>query len=253
MQTRHHVRSFIAPHRFSLLFVTLLIFLLLVPIIHQLRAALHITTPPVLEEIVFITVLAVAAVSASGGRTRMLIALALGIPAASLGLLDIFFDALALGVVRHVFGVAFLLYVVAVMFVAIFRNQRITFNTVSASLCIYLLLGFVWALVYSLIYLLDPAAFQSTVPGTNPMPEMQIGKASPTKALYFSYATLSTLGYGDIVPVSPIARMLACIEALTGQLYLAVLVARLVGLQIAHSMSGTSKEMEETHAGGPEQ
>ena len=52
----------------------------------------------------------------------------------------------------------------------------------------------------------------------------------------FSFATLTTLGYGDIVPTSPISRMLASVEAITGQLYLAVLVARLVGLHIAESL-----------------
>jgi hypothetical protein len=65
---------------------------------------------------------------------------------------------------------------------------------------------------------------------------MQIGKGEPTAVLYFSFATLTTLGYGDIVPVSAIARTLATLEAITGQLYLAVLVARLVGLHIAESL-----------------
>ncbi len=58
--------------------------------------------------------------------------------------------------------------------------------------------------------------------------------------LYFSFSTLTTLGYGDIVPVSPLARMLTSVEAITGQLYLTVLVARLVGLHITESLSQRS-------------
>jgi hypothetical protein len=59
--------------------------------------------------------------------------------------------------------------------------------------------------------------------------------------LYFSLATLTTLGYGDIVPTSAVSRMLASVEAVVGQLYLTVLVARLVGLHIAHSIEQAAK------------
>lgn len=64
--------------------------------------------------------------------------------------------------------------------------------------------------------------------------------------IYYSFVTLTTLGYGDIVPVSPSARSLATLEALTGQLYLTVLVARLVGLQITHSARRRSEDQEES-------
>ncbi len=56
-----------------------------------------------------------------------------------------------------------------------------------------------------------------------------------TQIISYSFVTLTTLGYGDIIPISPSARALAIVEALTGQIYLAVLVARLVGLHITHS------------------
>ena len=63
--------------------------------------------------------------------------------------------------------------------------------------------------------------------------------------VYYSFVTLTTLGYGDIVPVSPSARALATLEALTGQLYLTVLVARLVGLHITHASRRRSAEDQE--------
>jgi len=67
---------------------------------------------------------------------------------------------------------------------------------------------------------------------------MRFGSEKSVTPLYFSYTTMTTLGYGDLVPHAPIARMLTSIQAVTGQIYLAVLVARLVGMQIAESRSG---------------
>jgi voltage-gated potassium channel Kch len=67
-------------------------------------------------------------------------------------------------------------------------------------------------------------------------PFTRFGRGTSTHVLYFSFTTLTTLGYGDIVPVSPIARALTSTEAITGPIYLAVLVVRLVGLNIAESM-----------------
>ena len=74
---------------------------------------------------------------------------------------------------------------------------------------------------------------------------MRVGRGETT-ALYFSFATLTTLGYGDILPTSPISRMLASMEAITGQLYLAVLVARLVGMHLVYSM-----DHEQARSGEP--
>ena len=71
------------------------------------------------------------------------------------------------------------------------------------------------------------------VPG--PFRTAQEGTQTSAPMIYFSFVTLTTLGYGDIVPLSPAARALAMVEALLGQLYLTVLVARLVGLHITHS------------------
>jgi hypothetical protein len=82
--------------------------------------------------------------------------------------------------------------------------------------------------------LYDPTAFTWTV-AARPAPVLRLGRGD-TAVLYFNFATLTTLGYGDIVPTAPLSRILASVEAIAGQLYLAVLVARLVGRHIAHSI-----------------
>jgi voltage-gated potassium channel len=166
-----------------------------------------------------------------------LLSLGLGVPTAVLGIAHVFVASNGIAVSRHAFAIAFLGYVVAVMLYVIFNNRQVTFNTVSTSLCVYLLLGLLWSVAYSLIDLFDPAAFYCSLPGSQVSSDLQFSKAGPSGALYFSFATLTTLGYGDIVPTTPIARTLASTEAITGQLYLAVLVARLVGLHIAESLA----------------
>ena len=89
-------------------------------------------------------------------------------------------------------------------------------------MCVYLLLGVVWQDFYVLLDIVVPGSFNSSL-------------LTEKDFLYFSFITLSTLGYGDITPVIGPARALAYTEALIGQLYLTILVARLVGLYIAYA------------------
>ena len=101
-----------------------------------------------------------------------------------------------------------------------FGRRRILCVSISA----YLMLGLIWTMAYWLVEQLTPGAFAfNTATGTKETME-------GFNAFYFSFITLSTVGYGDITPVSKVARMLAATEAMTGLLYVAVLIARLVGL-----------------------
>ena len=97
------------------------------------------------------------------------------------------------------------------------------------------MLGVSWSLAYSLIDVLQPGAFAYAHAGDTDAWRLQGSGENSGYALYYSFITLTTLGYGDIAPVSMTARMLATLEAITGQIYLAVLVARLVALHIAHA------------------
>jgi voltage-gated potassium channel Kch len=108
----------------------------------------------------------------------------------------------------------------------VFRAGPITVQRIEGAVAVYLLFGLVWAEVYQFVELLNPGAFQ--------IPSGAAGASDRfSSLLYFSFITLTTLGYGDIVPVHPVARSLAMLEALTGQLYPAILIARLVSMEIA--------------------
>ncbi len=116
----------------------------------------------------------------------------------------------------------------------IFRAPRVNSEVLCAGISGYLLLGILWMSAYRLVSLLNPVdlnnlalhpgAFAYTVGATTPH------SLSQFEAYYFSFITLSTVGYGDITPLSNGARTLAMMEAMTGTLYMAVLISRLVAL-----------------------
>jgi hypothetical protein len=103
------------------------------------------------------------------------------------------------------------------------RSGPITFHRIQGAVAAYVLLGVIWAYAYALIAILRPGAFSGPVSPAD----------GPRAWLYFSFVTLTTVGYGDVLPVHPTARSLAVLEAVTGPLYLAILISRLVSLAVA--------------------
>lgn len=109
-------------------------------------------------------------------------------------------------------------------------------NRIAGGICIYMIAGVVWSCAYTLVYQLLPDAFNGigAVPFEGQLSEM----------LYFSFVTLTTLGYGDVTPAHPITRWMAQLEAVFGQLYIAILIASLVGMWIASAASGDTTDDE---------
>ncbi len=105
----------------------------------------------------------------------------------------------------------------------VMRPKHVTSETFAACAFVYLMLGVTWGQGYQLIHLAVPHSFHEG--------GAEVGKVLTwTDFLYFSFATMTSTGYGDLTPVSSQARSIASLEALVGQFYLAVVVARLVGL-----------------------
>ena len=100
-------------------------------------------------------------------------------------------------------------------------------NRIVGAICIYLLMGLIWALMYLFIAQAIPGAFNGV--------EQMVWYDNFADVAYYSYVTLTTLGYGDISPVAPIARFLVYMEAVVGVFYLAILVASLIGVGINDS------------------
>ena len=99
-------------------------------------------------------------------------------------------------------------------------------NRIAGAVCVYILLGYVWSVLYLLVALAASDAFAGVDAGNIPDLSSQL--------TYFSFVTLTTLGYGDISPLTPIAQSLTYLEAIIGQLYVAILIAGLVGAHLSN-------------------
>jgi hypothetical protein len=120
----------------------------------------------------------------------------------------------------------YMLYIaIAIIFMLkkIFSEKRVTGDTIKGSISIYLLIGIWWQIFYTAIWLIQPASFV-----------LHVNRIDSPDFFYFSFTTMTTLGYGDVIPKTYTAKTAAILQAITGQMYLAILVARLVGLHIAN-------------------
>jgi hypothetical protein len=126
----------------------------------------------------------------------------------------------------------------------VLRQKEITGETISMSISVYLLLGFTWGLFYIVLHHVQPLAFNL---GSAPASEAAVDEQKIFPILiYFSLTTLSTIGFGDITPVTLQARYAAVAEGIMGQFYLAILVARLVGMQMSGSANPQSRNQAQS-------
>lgn len=124
-----------------------------------------------------------------------------------------------------------------------FRAERPTMDGIFATVVAYLLIAMVFAELYYLLLIWNPDALHLTVPLVQQTPYQLRGDL-----MYFSLVTLSTVGYGDILPVSPTARVLATVEALMGQFYVAVVVATFVSMYTTRALAARSEARQSDQA-----
>jgi len=131
----------------------------------------------------------------------------------------------ALLIIREELMLANLILFSAILLQQVFAKGHVTAMRLQGAIAVYLLFGIAWAHAYQIVFYNNPHAFvvQTATP------------SSVSEWLYYSFITVTTVGYGDIVPTTRVTRMLSVSEALTGQLYLTVLIARLVASQVSDS------------------
>jgi hypothetical protein len=129
----------------------------------------------------------------------------------------------------------FLMVVAGAVLYRVLREGPITAHRIQGAVAVYLMMGLIWAMAYSLIYICDPTSFDlgRSIVGMDDL--MGVHTKGMSRLIYFSFVTMTTLGYGDITPQSEVADNLVILQALTGQIYLVVIMARLVSLAVTTS------------------
>jgi hypothetical protein len=191
------------------------------------------TCVPVVEEIeggelivpiLFSLVLLAGVLAVADRKSVLVIALGLAVPAVGGRWMNHFWPDLCPPAVFLVGGLVLVAFVVGHLLRFVLRAPSVNTEVLCASISAYLMLGLMWTIAYWLVDQLTPGgAFSFNTNGG-------ARSINGFTGFYFSFVTLSTVGYGDITPVSRIARWLAAMEAMTGLLYVAVLIARLVSL-----------------------
>jgi hypothetical protein len=177
-----------------------------------------------IRKVLYSIVILMAVNQAATHRRALYIALALATPALLGNWLNPLLGKDLVQVMADLCTLLLFLYLILLMVGSVLKAPTITVEVILLSICSYIMLGFLWALAFHTIIILHPdgSAVFSLAPGLTSaevLPEL----------FYFSFVTLTTLGFGDISPVAPLARSLTILEAMAGPLFLAVLIAYLVG------------------------
>ena len=144
--------------------------------------------------------------------------------------LDNFFEHNLLSTTSIIFGILLTIVVTKNTLTFIIKSETVSREVVYAAMLLYILLAQLWAMVYMLLYLIDAAAFN--LPG---------GQGNLMVFEYYSFVTLTTLGFGDITPLTNVAKMFSALEAVIGQLYLVVVIAWFVGMRVARKSGNSGK------------
>jgi voltage-gated potassium channel len=186
-------------------------------------------------ELLFTLVMLSGILRLSADRGQTLFAAFLALPAMACLWLRQFVPAVGLTQAGLGLLTLFLLYTAATVLLHVFRAETVTMDTLSGAFCVYLLMGLAWGSLDSLLYLQAPGAFRLP-DGWTPTHRSGLVVDVPFNIMvYYSFTTLTAIGYGDVLPLAAASRTAAILEAVLAQFYLAVLVARLVGLHIAHT------------------
>ena len=133
----------------------------------------------------------------------------------------------ALEAVGGLCGAVFFIFAIIQILIFVYTQKEVTRDLIAGAAIVYLLMALAWSFIFGVVESMHPGSFS--------VPEVE-GISTSRSFLYYSFVTLTTLGYGDITPVTSLARSLCILEAVIGQLYLVVQVAWLVGVHVSQSM-----------------
>jgi hypothetical protein len=188
----------------------------------------------VLIEILFSIMLISGVMSVSKSKPALVVMITLGCGALLTGLSALLYSNLILFILKSFFVSSLVGALVVIILVEVFREGRITFRRIQGAIAAYLLIGILWAMFYRLIFQIDPAAFLG---GPSMIPD-QLSGFLRREYIYFSFGALTTMDYKGMSAVHPLTQSLVMLEALIGQLFPAILLARLVSMEVESRKTG---------------
>lgn len=202
---------------FFYLFYSLLLLLFFVPVATDLELFSH----GLIRALGMSMVLAIGVWSLQGCRRSFLIGMFLALAGIMISIASAAFDSVAYGVLSMLIFIVFLAIAILESLRKVVFSAELTTNRLVGAVCVYLMLGLMWGVAFAVLHLLAPDSFRLLTDAGDVF--------SMATWNYYSFVTLTTLGYGEIVPVTATARVLATTESVFGQLYIAIFVAGLVG------------------------
>jgi voltage-gated potassium channel len=209
--------EYFSNHRIVLLLGAILVMIIGSPFLYDI---FHYRFIPDL----FLTIIFVFGIYAISHKKRNIyIALSLAIPMFAGIWSSHLYQTLQPLAVGHLFGVLFVGFIISLLIKFIFNEKQVTTELIYAAVVVYLLMALMWAFAYSILNYFYPGSFSISEGATR----------DTFQYIYFSFVTITTLGYGDVAPLTQKASSLAILEAVTGQIYLVVVVAWLVGMHVS--------------------
>lgn len=205
--------------------------LLLLLVVHPILAEFGILES--LFDALFVVVMVMLVLVLTQDKVWMVISYCMCVPAATLSIGGHFLTSSARDAslfAGHVIAAVFFVLVTGKIIHSIFVSRQISLDSIFGAICGYLLLGIAWGLMFAMIYSTNSESFRLD---DSIGRQLERGDSSTQVFMYYSFVTLTTVGYGEITPLSSTTRTLAWVEAMTGQLYLAVLIAGLIGALVA--------------------
>lgn len=185
------------------------------------------------SDIFFASILISLAYSVSHEKSMTVLAVLLALPAVVPLALKNMVKSPGVVLTGNIFGILFIGFTILLILSFIARQKEVTTDVLHAAIVVYLLMGMMWSLIYRVVEAFEPGSFKGAAG--------EIAGRSP-EFIYYSFVTLTTLGYGDITPVTSKAYAFTILEAVVGQIYLVVQVAWLVGMFTARSLDQKAAE-----------
>ncbi len=226
------VNVFVLRHRLLMLLIALLVALVVFPIVQEQYA-----TYIIIIELFVTAVLISGTYIVTRNKSVVTVAILLALLSFTILWFNIFIQSQNLLIWGLIFEICFFSLVTITILKFVLSYKRIDADKIYGGVCGYLLIGIIWALIYTTIENAMPNSFEFGGIYSGDYHYLFTYRFYLGNLIYYSFVTLTTIGYGDIYPISITARLFSSLEAVIGQIYIAVLIGRLVGVHILYSLS----------------